>query len=136
MSKQYQLCRVQVRPRPAAITTLPFLPLPPPQAGLRVSSWWPLGPLDTLSWACPLCPVEQKGGERSWARAHLLHQMSSVEPTEGSCHVQGPEDSLLLGEFDARPQGLGLWPKPPLLTSPAPGARWDNACHQVSCPHL
>lgn len=43
-SKQYQLCRVQVRPRP---------PAPPPLRGCRVS------PGDTQSRACPWRPVRR-----------------------------------------------------------------------------
>ena len=94
-SKRYQLCRVQVRPA--------WLDhRPPPTARHRQDSRRLPGgpsPVDTLSWACPLHPKEQKWGWGSpGSEFHSLPQVKSLVPTTGCGHLSG-KDLLLLAEL-------------------------------------
>lgn len=94
-SKRYQLCRVQVRP-----TWLDHRP-PPTTRHRQDSRRLPGGPspVDTLSWACPLHPKEQKWGWGSpGSEFHSLPQVKSLVPTTGCGHLSG-KDPLLLAEL-------------------------------------
>lgn len=84
-SKRYQLCRVQVRLRQ------PGPPPPSPFSGRSQGSFpVALGPLDTLSRACHLHPVEEKGGEGLRAQnPPFRHQIKFVVPTTGCGHLRG-----------------------------------------------
>lgn len=81
---------------------------PPPPRPTQDSGWLPGGPspLDTLFWARPLHPNEQKWG---WGppgpESRSLPQVRSVVPTTRCGHLSG-KDSLLLAELSC---DLRVW---------------------------
>lgn len=108
MSKRYQLCRVQVRPAPS-----------PPWAGFRVCAVAP-GPSGQ-----PFHQVQGKHSERPCARIPL----PASNPASPACHIPWPQAGMSL---ECGLQVSVLWPRPPLLTSPAPGAGWEADNCQAS----
>lgn len=79
-----------------------------------VSSWWLPGPPDTLSWAWPLFPVEEKDGEGCWAQ-------SPFPASDQICpaHPVPPAPRCVLhtcfcwGGLECRLKVRDLWQRPP-----------------------
>lgn len=119
-SKRYQLCRVQVRPRPL---------LRQVSGVFLVAS----GPSGYSVLGLPLTSSEEKDGEGPGLSAPPSFIKSNLRcPPCARARGGTRRTRFCWWSLKCGLKVQGLWLQPPLLTSPAPGARWETDSHQAS----